>query len=132
MRSNEFMNVSMYLYEQCTHALLHGLLDALLLLVLAGPLAVELVREVAEGLLGAERAAVVVGVLQLDVGPEVALLAELLQRARVPAALAAPVLVVLAAGTVSCIVSGVQLWTVSRVADRGSDRYLIVSFIQNC
>lgn len=57
----------------------------------------ELVRQVAEGLLGAQRAAVVVHVLQLDVRPEVALLAELAQRPGV-AALAPPVLVVLAAG----------------------------------
>lgn len=59
----------------------------------------ELVRQVAEGLLGAQRPALVVHVLQLDVGPEAALLAELHQRARVAAALAPPVLVVLATGT---------------------------------
>lgn len=53
-------------------------------------------REVAERLLGAQRAALVVHVLQLDAGPEVLLLAEVLQRAGL-AALATPVLVVLPA-----------------------------------
>lgn len=79
-----------------TYPFLHGLLDALLLLVLAGSLAVELVAEVAESLFGAERAAVVVHVLQFDVGPEVRLLPEVLQGPRVAAAFAPPVLVVLA------------------------------------
>lgn len=74
---------------------MHGFLDPLLLLVLAGSLPVELVREVPECLLGTERSSVVVHVLQLDVRSEVVLLAEVLQRARVAAALAAPVLVVL-------------------------------------
>lgn len=57
--------------------LLLALLDALLLLVLARALAVELVREVAEGLLGLEGAPLVVHVVQLDVGAEALLLAEL-------------------------------------------------------
>lgn len=77
-----------------TYPFLHGLLDPLLLLVLAGPLPVELVREVAEGFLGAERAAVVVHVLQLDGGAEARLLAEF-RRRPVRARLAPPVLVVL-------------------------------------
>lgn len=79
-----------------THSLLHGLFDSLLLLVLAGSLAVELVGEVAEGLLGTERSPVVVDVLQLDVGSEVTLLPELAQRSRVTSSLAPTVLVVLA------------------------------------
>uniref|UniRef100_A0A6B0UJC6 Putative secreted protein n=1 Tax=Ixodes ricinus TaxID=34613 RepID=A0A6B0UJC6_IXORI len=59
------------------------LLVALVHLVLARALAVELVREVAEGLLGVEQAAPVVDVLQLHVRLVRLLLAELRQRAGV-------------------------------------------------
>lgn len=57
--------------------LLLALLDALLLLVLAWTLAMELVREITEGLLGLEGAPLVIHIVQLHVGAEALLLAEL-------------------------------------------------------
>lgn len=79
-----------------TDPFLHGLLDTFLLLVLAGSLAVELVREISERLLGTERPSVIVHVLQLDVGSEACLLAEIAERPAVHVLPASPRLIFLA------------------------------------